>query len=59
MISLEMLGYRTRKPGSQTYPPYVPADQYPDTGDFIAVVGNEPSQSLALGLAESLRRGDA
>ena len=56
MISLEMLGYRTREPGSQTYPPYVPADQYPDTGDFIAVVANEPSQALALGLANTLKQ---
>jgi Zn-dependent M28 family amino/carboxypeptidase len=55
MISLEMLGYRTREPGSQTYPPYVPADQYPDTGDFIAAVGNEPSQSLTAGLAKALK----
>ena len=56
MISLEMLGYRTREPGSQTYPPYINANQYPDTGDFIAVVGNEPSRSLALGLAKTLKR---
>lgn len=56
MISLEMLGYRTRDPDSQTYPPYVDPSQYPDTGDFIAVVGNEPSQALALGLAQALKR---
>ncbi len=56
MISLEMLGYRTREPGSQTYPPYVPADRYPDTGDFIAVVGNGPSQALTLGLAKVLKQ---
>jgi aminopeptidase YwaD len=56
MISLEMLGYRTREPGSQTYPPYVDPTRYPDTGDFIAVVGNEPSQSLALGLAQALKQ---
>ena len=56
MISLEMLGYRTREPGSQTYPPYVDPTQYPDTGDFIAVVGNEPSQVLALGLAKALKQ---
>ena len=55
MISLEMLGYRTHEPGSQTYPPYVDPSQYPDTGDFIAVVGNEPSQTLALGLATALK----
>ena len=56
MISLEMLGYRTRQPGSQTYPPYVPAGQYPDTGDFIVAVGNQPSQALTLGLAQALKR---
>lgn len=56
MISLEMLGYRTREPGSQTYPPYVPADQYPDTGDFIVAVGNQPSQALTLGLAQALKQ---
>jgi len=58
MISLEMLGYRTRKPNSQKYPPYVDANQYPDSGDFIAVVGNEPSQGLTRHLAESLKRAE-
>ena len=28
--------------------------QYPDTGDFIAVVGNEPSAGLARALAEGM-----
>ncbi|NIQ02929.1 MAG: M20/M25/M40 family metallo-hydrolase [Nitrospinaceae bacterium] len=55
MISLEMLGFRNREPGSQTYPPYVDPNQYPDTGDFIAVVGNQPSQSLTMGLAQTLK----
>jgi hypothetical protein len=56
MISLEMLGYRTRDPDSQKYPPYVDASRYPDAGDFIAVVGNEPSQGLTWQLAETLKR---
>jgi len=56
MISLEMLGYRTRKPGSQQYPPYVLPGRYPDTGDFIAVVGNQPSQGLTVGVAETLKQ---
>jgi hypothetical protein len=30
--------------------------QYPDKGDFIGVVSNEPSQSLALGLAKTLKQ---
>ncbi len=56
MISLEMLGYRTRQPGSQTYPPYIDPRNYPDTGDFIAVVGNEPSSRLTQALADTLKR---
>lgn len=55
MISLEMLGCRRRNPGSQLYPPYVDQTRYPDTGDFIAVVGNEPSQQLTLSLAETMK----
>lgn len=56
MISLEMLGFKTTEPESQSYPPYVDPLQYPDTGDFIAVVGNEPSASLAKSLAEGMSR---
>ncbi len=56
MISLEMLGYRNTQPGSQTFPPYVDASKYPDTGDFITVVGNEVSQTLTLNLADSLKK---
>lgn len=39
MLSLEMLGYCDRSPGSQRYPgglKYL----YPDRGDFIALIGN-------------------
>jgi Zn-dependent M28 family amino/carboxypeptidase len=45
MISLEMLGYIDRRPGSQHLPPAL-AGIYPDTGDFIGVVGNEASAGL-------------
>jgi len=55
MISLEMLGYRDHKPGSQSYPPYMDADQYPDTGDFIAVVGNEPSALLTADIVDNMK----
>lgn len=58
MISLEMVGFKNTAPGSQTYPPYVDPSQYPDSGDFIAVVGNEPSASLSQvvtkGMADSV-----
>ncbi len=56
MISLEMVGFKNTQPGSQSYPPYVDPDQYPDTGDFIAVVGNEPSADLAQSLARGMVR---
>ncbi|BCL36725.1 M28 family peptidase [Nostoc sp. MS1] len=39
MMSLEMLGYRDFTPGSQRYPS--PLEKfYPNTGDFIALIGN-------------------
>lgn len=57
MISLEMLGYRDFTPGSQSYPPYVDAGARPNTGDFIAVVANEPSAPLANQVVHGLKLG--
>jgi Zn-dependent M28 family amino/carboxypeptidase len=45
MVSLEMLGYACRTPGSQHLPPHL-IGLYPDVGDFIGVVGNEASRPL-------------
>ncbi|MEC7641867.1 MAG: M28 family peptidase [Nitrospinota bacterium] len=56
MISLEMLGFRNHQPGSQQFPHYVDAARYPDAGDFILVVGNEPSQDLTLSLAKTMQQ---
>ncbi|MFQ5508268.1 MAG: M20/M25/M40 family metallo-hydrolase [Leptospirillia bacterium] len=39
MASLEMLGYYTDAPGSQAYPAGLSAC-YPDTGNFVAVIGS-------------------
>ena len=58
MISLEMVGYRDSKPGSQSYPGYVDATHYPDTGDFIAVVGNGPSAKLTHQVTEGMRNSE-
>ncbi len=55
MISLEMLGFRNPEAGSQKYPPYIDVTKYPDSGDFIAIVGNEPSQKLVAQLMESMK----
>lgn len=40
MLSLEMLGYCDRTPHSQDYPTPLLARLYPNTGDYIALVGN-------------------
>jgi Zn-dependent M28 family amino/carboxypeptidase len=40
MISLEMLGYCDRRPNSQRYPAPFLQRLYPNTGDFIALIGN-------------------
>jgi Zn-dependent M28 family amino/carboxypeptidase len=55
MISLEMVGYRDSRPGAQSYPVYVDPTRYPETGDFIAVVGNEPSAKLTYLVTEGMR----
>lgn len=45
MISLEMLGYCDHSPGSQSLPRTL-RGLYPDTGNFIAIIGNQSSTSL-------------
>jgi len=45
MVSLEMLGYCDHTPGSQSLPRAL-RGLYPDTGNFIAVIGNQNSTSL-------------
>lgn len=45
MISLEMVGYTSKKPGSQKVPPGLQG-RYPDTGDFLALVGEPRSRRL-------------
>lgn len=45
MISLEMLGYCDHRPNSQQLPRSL-AGLYPDTGNFIAIIGNQNSTDL-------------
>jgi aminopeptidase YwaD len=52
MISLEMLGYCDHAPNSQSLPRALKG-LYPDTGDFIAIVGNQNSTNLI----EQFRKG--
>ncbi len=46
MLSLETLGYFTDEADSQTYPHAALKALYPDTGNFVAFVGNVGSASL-------------
>lgn len=46
MISLEMIGRFSDAPGSQTHPADILKFVYPDTGDFIAIVGRIQDMGL-------------
>lgn len=54
VVALEMLGHRDPRPGSQRMPEAL-RSLYPDTGDFIGVVGNAASQTLIDEIAAGLR----
>lgn len=57
MISLEMIGFFSDKPGSQRYPIPALSMYYPTKGNFIAVVGNQSSsgRSFAALFREAMR----
>jgi len=46
MLSLEMIGYFSDEPGSQSYPSGLVGAVYPDRGSYVAVVGNLGQISL-------------
>lgn len=51
MICLEMVGYRSREPGSQHYPFPLTHLNYRKAGDFIGIVGDSRSAGLAHSIA--------
>lgn len=58
MISLEMLGYCDRTPGSQRYP--APLERfYPKQGDFIGLIGNWRTIPDLVSLSAQLRQAGA
>ena len=57
MVSLEMLGYCSHEPGSQTLPDGLQGI-YSDVGNFIAVVGNQNSGDLIQHFADAFQRVD-
>ncbi|MEO1431014.1 MAG: M20/M25/M40 family metallo-hydrolase [Cyanobacteria bacterium J06633_8] len=56
MMSLEMLGYCDGNPGTQNYPSSVLKPFYPDTGDFIALIGNLKTLPDLFRLRNSFRK---
>jgi Zn-dependent M28 family amino/carboxypeptidase len=54
MISLEMVGYYSDQPGSQSFPLPLMRWFYPRLGNFIAVIGNWRSRRLVRRLAACL-----
>jgi hypothetical protein len=57
MLCLEMIGYFTDAPGSQTFPIGVLRLFYPDRGDFIAVVGRPREGLLVRRVKAAMRAG--
>jgi hypothetical protein len=55
MVSLEMLGYCDHRPDSQQLPRQLKG-LYPDTGNFIAVIGNQNSHRLVEVFVAGMRR---
>jgi Zn-dependent M28 family amino/carboxypeptidase len=56
MLSLEMLGYCDRAPNSQQYPSPALEKLYPNSGDFIALIGNLATVPDLLRLRRHLKR---
>lgn len=54
MVSLEMLGYCDHRPDSQALPRSL-VGLYPDTGNFIAVIGNQNSEALIAEFASGMK----
>lgn len=59
MICLEMIGYFTDTPGSQSFPLPFMNIMFPDTGNFIALVGNLSSKSFLSRVMAGFKKGTA
>jgi len=59
MLSLEMLGYFSDEARSQKYPLPALSRLYPDTGNFIALIGNASTIPKMLNLKRQLKKSGA
>ena len=57
VIVLEMIGYFSDEPGSQTYPARLFHLLYPSTGDFIAVIGKWDQRTYIRGIKAGMKGG--
>ena len=57
MICLEMIGYFSDRPNSQRFPLFFMDRIYPNTGNFIALVGNKKSTSWTKRIRDGFSRG--
>ena len=55
MMSIDGIGAYSVEPGSARFPAEL-APHYPTTGDFLAVVGNEPSRALLEEVTASMKK---
>jgi Zn-dependent M28 family amino/carboxypeptidase len=55
MLSFDMLGYYTDRPGSQAYPVPV-GNLYPDRGNYLAFISNLKSRDLLRSTIQSFRK---
>jgi len=56
MICLEMVGYTCHEPGCQGYPFPLMFFGYPETGEFIGIIGNLNSRALTKSLGRAFQR---
>lgn len=59
MICLEMVGFTCHRKGCQSYPFPLRFMNYPQTGDFIGIVGNYQSRKFTASLMEAFRNNPA
>ncbi|MGE9291847.1 MAG: M28 family peptidase, partial [Puniceicoccales bacterium] len=55
MIALEMIGYFSDEPGSQSYPSSALKLLYPDTGNFIGVIGKLSQREFTRQIKEGMK----
>jgi Zn-dependent M28 family amino/carboxypeptidase len=56
MVCLEMIGFFSDRPGSQHYPIPFMKLRFPNSGNYIAMVGNRKSKTFTMQIAQGFRK---